>query len=70
MDELVKQVSERTGISHDQAHQAVQMVVSFMKDKLPPPVAAQIDGLLGNPMAGGAVGQAMDALGGMFGKKE
>ncbi len=46
MDELVKLVSQKTGISPDQARTAVQTVLDFLKQKLPAPVAAQIDGVL------------------------
>ncbi|MCC7355559.1 MAG: hypothetical protein IT330_17610 [Anaerolineae bacterium] len=63
MDELVKLVVQKTGISQDQAKMAVETVVGFLKQKLPAPVAAQIDGLLGG--AGGM----MKGLGGMLGKK-
>ena len=43
MDELVKMVSEKTGISEEQAQQAVKTVVGYLKDKLPKPIAGQID---------------------------
>jgi hypothetical protein len=46
MDELVKLVSQKTGISQDQARSAVMVVVNFLKEKLPAPLAGQIDGLL------------------------
>lgn len=47
MDELVNQVVQRTGISEDQARQAVQVVLGFVKDRLPGPVASQVDSLVG-----------------------
>ncbi len=62
MDELVKLVVQKTGISEDQARQAVTVVLGFLKERLPAPIASQIDGVLNNS---GAVG----ALGGLFGKK-
>ncbi|HEV2707744.1 MAG TPA: hypothetical protein VGV59_17630 [Pyrinomonadaceae bacterium] len=72
MDELVKQVAERTGIGEDKARQAVETVVGFLKQRLPAPVAGQVDGALSG--AGGAIGgvadKAGDMLGGMFGKKD
>ena len=72
MEELVKQVAERTGISEAQARTAVETVVGFLKERLPAPIAGQVDGALG--AAGGAVGtiadRAGDMLGGLFGKKE
>ena len=75
MDELVKQVVDRTGISEQQARTAVETVVGFLKERLPAPIAGQVDGALG--AAGGAIGglagQAGDmlgGLGGMFGGKK
>ena len=66
MDELVKMVTQKTGISEDQAKQAVNVVLDYLKKNLPAPVAGQIDGLLSNEAG---VKQAGDLLGGMFGKK-
>ena len=68
MDELVNQVCQQTGISQDQAQQAVQTVMGFLKDRLPAPIASQLDNVLGGQGgAGGIAGQAGQALGGMFG---
>ena len=63
MDQIVKLVQEKAGISEDQARTAVSTVVGFLKDKLPAPIAGQIDGVLG----GDLMGQAGSMLGGMFG---
>jgi uncharacterized protein (DUF2267 family) len=69
MDELVKQVVEKTGTSEQQARTAVETVVGFLKQRLPAPIASHVDGALG--AAGGAVGtiadKASDALGGIGG---
>ena len=68
MDELVNQVCQKPGISQDQAQQAVQTVMGFLKDRLPAPIASQLDNVLGGQGgAGGIAGQAGQALGGMFG---
>ena len=69
MDELIKQVTEKTGISEAQARTAVETVVGFLKDKLPAPVAGQVDGVLGGAAGavGGLAGQAGDMLGGLGG---
>jgi uncharacterized protein (DUF2267 family) len=67
MDELIKQVSQKANISPDQAKQAVETVLAFLKDKLPAPLADQVKAALS--------GQAVDpsavtgALGGLFGGK-
>jgi uncharacterized protein (DUF2267 family) len=74
MDELIKQVSERSGISESQARTAVETVVGFIKERLPAPIAGQVD----NALDSGAIGTGIDAvadragdmLGGMFGKKD
>jgi uncharacterized protein (DUF2267 family) len=62
MDELVQMVAQKAGISQDQARQAVTVVINFLKERLPAPIAAQVDGVIQNPGVAGA-------LGGLFGKK-
>ena len=57
MDELIKLVSQKTGISQDQAKTAVETVVKFLKEKLPAPIAGQIDGILSGNMLGGLFGK-------------
>ena len=75
MDELVRQVVERTGISEPQARTAVETVVGFLKERLPAPIAGQVD----NAVAGSAgvvggiadkAGDVLGGLGGMFGGKK
>lgn len=71
MDELVKLVIQKTGLSQDQARKAVDTVVGFLKDKLPEPMASQIDGLLSGQAVPGDIaskaGQALGGLGDLFG---
>jgi nucleoid DNA-binding protein len=62
MDELVKLVSEKTGLSEEMAETAVKLVLDYIKTKLPAPVAAQVEAVLN-------AGSAADALGGLFGGK-
>jgi hypothetical protein len=56
MDELINQVAQRTGLAPEQARQAVETVLNFLKDKLPAPIASQIDSVIGgggdNPLGG------------------
>ena len=67
MDELIKLVTQKTGISKDQAQAAVETVLKFLKDKLPGPVGSQIEGVLSG---GGVEPQSLSKkLGGLFGKK-
>jgi hypothetical protein len=73
MDELVNQITQRTGISNDQARQAVQVVADFLKTKLPAPIAGQVDAALSGNNIGdlsNQAGQVLGGLGGMFGKND
>ena len=66
MEELVALVAEKTGLDKKQAAVAVNVVLDFVKGKLPPAVGGQIDNLLEGE---GGLGNAADMLGGLFGKK-
>lgn len=70
MEELIKLVAKKVNIPEDQAKQAVETVIKFLKDKLPAPIGGQIDGILGGKGAGDIAGQAGDLLGGLLGKKK
>jgi len=61
VDELVTHVQQRTGSSEEQAPQGVATGLSRLKQRLPAPIAGQIDAFLGgqNPLGG---------LGGMLGR--
>jgi len=65
MEELIKLVSQRAGISEGQAKAAIETVVGFLKDKLPAPIASQIDGLLSSK----SPGDLAQGLGGLLGRK-
>lgn len=76
MEELIKQVTERTGISPEQAQTAVTTVLGFLKTRLPEPIAGQLEGFLGGGAGavgdvaggiGGAAGSVLGGLGGMLG---
>lgn len=70
MDELINMVAEKAGLTADQAKTAVTTVLDFLKQKLPAPLAGQIDGLLsGGGDALKNVTSMAQGLGGMFGKK-
>jgi hypothetical protein len=57
MDELVKVISQKTGLPEAQARQAAQAAVDFLKSKLPEPIAGQIDSVLsGKGLADAASG--------------
>ena len=67
MDDLIKNISKKVGITEAQAQQAVDMVLSVLKDKLPPPVASQVEAVLTGDM--GDLGDVLGGVGGLFGKK-
>lgn len=64
---LVQLIQERTGISEQQAEQAVDTVVAFLKEKLPPPLAGQLDTLVKSDAS--AAEGTLGSLGGLFGTK-
>jgi hypothetical protein len=69
MEELVKQVATRTGISEEQARTAVATVIGFLKDKLPQPIGAHLDSFAGGGSAegaGGGLGDLASKVGGML----
>ena len=65
MDELVKMVADKVGISETQAKQAVETVLDFLKDKLPEPIAGQLDAVLDGDVSG--LGDLAGGLGKLFG---
>jgi hypothetical protein len=78
MDELVRQVTERTGISEAQAKTAVDTVIGFLRTRLPEPISGQLDSFLGSGAglagdlagkAGDVAGNVLGGLGGMLGGK-
>jgi len=69
MEELVQLVAQKTGISEDQAEMAVDTVIKYMKDKLPEPLAGQIDGFLEGEGSTGSMDDITKGLGGLLGKK-
>lgn len=67
MDELAKAIAEQTGIPQAQAQQAAQVAVKFLKEKLPAPLAGQIDAALSSKQTTKAatdlLGKGRDLLG-------
>jgi hypothetical protein len=67
MDELIKLVAQKTGLPQDKAKVAVDTVINFLKKKLPPTIAGQLDTI----MAGGKLpDDLMAGLGGLLGGKK
>jgi hypothetical protein len=66
MEELVNLVAERSGLPKDKAQVAVQTVIGVLKERLPPPLAGQLDGLLAGGGQAGQLGNLPGSLGGLF----
>jgi hypothetical protein len=67
MDDLVKQITERTGLPADQARAAAETAIDFIKAKLPESIRGYVDMALGSGMIDDVAGQAGNILGGLFG---
>jgi hypothetical protein len=68
MDELIKLVTEKTGLSEDMAKVAVDTVLGFLKEKLPAPMAGQIDNVLQGSGNASGLGGIAQGLGGLLGR--
>lgn len=60
MEELVGLVVKKTGLPKETARNVVNIVVDFLKKKLPPAIGSSIDGLLSGK---GQAAAAADLLG-------
>lgn len=70
MEELVKAISERAGLSEDQSRQAAETAVSFLKERLPDPIASQLDAYLSGDGLASKADNIMKGLGGILGGKK
>jgi hypothetical protein len=52
LDQVVAEVSQKTGLAPDKAREAVDVVVQGVKSKLPPPIAAHIDEVMAGNYSG------------------
>ena len=66
-NDLVKLVSSKTGLNEEMATLAVDTVIGFLKQKLPPELSGQLDSLLSGQESSSGI---MDAVKGLFGKKD
>ena len=69
MEELIKQVTAKAGISEDQARTAVSTVLDFVKQRLPAPIAGQIENAMSGEGGGigGTLGDLASKAGGLLG---
>lgn len=68
MNDIIQRLVDKSGLSEEQAASAVQTVVGFIKEKLPAPIAAQVESIVGGAGGGEAMSSIGSAVGGMFGK--
>ena len=63
MDELIQKVQQRAGIDESQASAAVNTVVDFLKERLPEPIADQVESALSDES-----GSPMEKVGSLLGR--
>lgn len=66
-EELVRMVAQKTGLPEDKARMAAETVIGFLKERLPAPVASQLDSVAGGGAAGAGLGDMAKGLGGKLG---
>ena len=65
MNELIQQLKSRVGLDDDKARSAVQTVMEFLKQRLPGPVASQLD----SAISGGGMDALKDKASDILGRK-
>ncbi|MFT4547226.1 MAG: hypothetical protein ACI8XO_000214 [Verrucomicrobiales bacterium] len=70
MKEIIDQIVAKVGISEEQAQGSVVAVLDFLKDKLPGPIADQLENFVNGDGKDGSnpLDAAKDAIGGFFNK--
>jgi hypothetical protein len=74
-EELVKELSEKTGLSPDKAQEAVDFVLNHLMQRLPGPLSNGLQEILngGSAQGGDVMGEVKSmgaALGGLLGRSE
>ena len=71
MDELVKAIAEQANLPEAQAQKAAEAAVSFLKQRLPAPLASQLDVVLANEQLMENAGEIISkGLGSLLGGKK
>jgi len=73
MDELISKVTQKTGLSPEQAKSAVESVLDFLKTRLPATLASSLDSITSGASSAGETGSGLLAsaaakVGSVFGK--
>jgi hypothetical protein len=73
MDEIIRKLVQQLGLSEETARKAVELILGQLEDKLPEPIAGQLEGILNGDVdltdLGGNEG-LLGKLGGLFGGKK
>jgi hypothetical protein len=67
LNNIINKVAEKVGISTEKATAAVTIVVDILKNKLPAPIASQIDNILNGGSASDVVDKTKDAASDLMG---
>ncbi len=67
MEEIVHLVSQKTGLPEDKAREAAEVVIGYLKDRLPGPIAGGLNQFIGN--VGNTESHTAGTLDRLFGKK-
>lgn len=70
MEQLVKLITAKAGISEAQAKQSIETIVDFLKDKMPAGIGSQVESFVkgGGSDMGNIAGALKDKVGSLFGK--
>lgn len=63
MEELIKMISDKAGISSEQATTALNTVTGFLKEKMPGGLGGQVEDYLKGKAGGGIADKVGDILG-------
>jgi len=68
LDKIINKVVQKTGISQEHAAAAVTTVVDFLKNKLPAPMASQLEAILNGEEPSDLLGSAKEKIASLFKK--
>ena len=66
MNELKQKLMDQLGLDESKSDSAIQMVIGFVKDKLPDSVSGMLDGVLGGDDDDSDGGSPLDKIKGLF----
>ncbi|MBC7235425.1 MAG: DUF2267 domain-containing protein [Chloroflexi bacterium] len=69
MEQMIDLVAQRVGIPKETARKAVEVVLEVLKERLPAPLAGQVEAILAGSGEGGNASDLPGSLGGLFGNR-